>query len=148
MSEKEVEDTMVVPLLQRLGWDLVRTVRRQHEMEIKIGAGRPQPVRADFVGYRDALGSDSLLVIETKRKIRSDTELRVAVEQCESYAGKLRCSRFAIAAPEGFWVYHLKFPGQSTMLANVQLSRDIAPTAIEKLRPFIGYEALRAQPPA
>ena len=56
--------------------------------------------------------------------------------------------RFAIAAPEGFWVYQLTFPGQSSILMNVELFGDIAPATVEKLRPFIGFDTLRARPPA
>ena len=61
-------------------------------------------------------------MLESKRRIRSDEELRTAIEQCESYAGKLRCTRFAVAAPEGLWIYTLNFPGQSSQLAYLLLS--------------------------
>jgi hypothetical protein len=122
---------------------MARTVRRQHEMDVKVGSGRPKRVRADFVGYRDAFGSDVLLVIESKRHVRSDSELSIAVEQCESYAGKLRCGRFAVAAPEGIWVFDLKFPGQSEKRAFVAVNAVRDNEAIEKLKPLIGYAPLR-----
>ena len=143
LSEEEFENRTVVPLLERLGWDMARTVRRQHEMDVKVGSGRPKRVRADFVGYRDALGSDVLLVIESKRHVRSDSELSIAVEQCESYAGKLRCGRFAVAAPEGFWVFDLKFPGQSEKRTFVPINAGRDNETIEKLKPLIGYAFLR-----
>ena len=143
LSEEEFENRTVVPLLEKLGWDMARTVRRQHEMDVKVGSGRPKRVRADFVGYRDALGSESLLVIESKRHVRSDSELAIAVEQCESYAGKLRCARFAVAAPEGFWVFDLRFPGQSEQRAFVAVNMARVDETIKKLEPLIGYISLR-----
>jgi hypothetical protein len=143
LSEEEFENRTVVPLLEKIGWDMARTVRRQHEMDVKVGSGRPKRVRADFVGYRDAFGSDVLLVIESKRHVRSDSELSIAVEQCESYAGKLRCGRFAVAAPEGIWVFDLKFPGQSEKRAFVAVNAVRDNEAIEKLKPLIGYAPLR-----
>ncbi len=41
VSEKEFEEHLVVPLLGSLGWDLIRNMRRQYEMDIKVGSGRP-----------------------------------------------------------------------------------------------------------
>ena len=81
--------------------------------------------------------------IESKRHVRSDSELSIAVEQCESYAGKLRCGRFAVAAPEGFWVFDLKFPGQSEKRTFVPINAGRDNETIEKLKPLIGYAFLR-----
>ena len=145
LSEKEVEDTLVLPLLKLLGWNLQSNLVRQHEMDIKIGSGRPKRVRADFVGFRDALGSEALMVIETKAKVRTDAELSAAREQCESYAGKLRCRRFAVAAPEGLWVYEMNFPGYSTPLAQIHLQRDVAPPALQKATALLAFSALMSR---
>jgi hypothetical protein len=144
-SELEVEEKLVIPLLDQLGWKVDRTVVRQVEMDIKIGSGKPKRVYADFVGYSDALSSEPLLVVEAKRRLGNDTELKRAVEQAECYAGKLRCSRFAVAAPEGFWVYDLKFPGQSAAIATIPMDAAASSGDIGKLRPLIGYDALRAK---
>ena len=81
-------------------------------------------------------------MIESKRRVQSDEELRLAVEQCESYAGKLRCTRFAVAAPEGFWVYTLNFPGQSHRVAFLPLQGEISSAMVEQLTPLIGLNAL------
>jgi len=102
-SEAEVEERLVIPLLKELGWTLDKTLDQQVEMSVKIGSGMPRKVLADFVGYRAALGSEARLVVETKRRIRNQKDLTDAVEQAESYASKLRCTRFAVAAPEGLW---------------------------------------------
>ena len=145
-TEKEVEDRFVIPILQRLGWKPGATLIQQVPMLIKVGSGRPKQVLADFVGYHGAFTSQALIVIEVKRRISSTKELEQAVEQAESYAGKLRCGRFAVVSPEGFWVYELRFPGQSRQL----LSLEISSTQVEGVPPqlvdSIGYDGLCAQP--
>jgi len=75
--------------------------------------------------------------------MRSAKELRTAIEQCESYAGKLRCTRFAIAAPEGLWIYTLNYSGQSSQLAYLPFQSEISPAMVEKLKPLIGFNAFR-----
>lgn len=144
-SEAEVEEQLVIPVLNELGWRIDETIVRQVPMLIKVGSGQPKCVKADFVGYYDRLTSEPLLVIETKRKVGSTKELDFAKEQAESYAGKLRCTRFGVAAPEGFWIYELKFPGQSQQLASVELYKEVSKVEIGKLHQFIGFNTLKAQ---
>lgn len=110
-----------IPVMESLGWKLDSTVGRQVPMRIKVGSGKSQFVLADFVGYSGALTSQALLVVEAKRKIGSTTELATAKEQAESYALKRRCGRFAVASPEGIWVYGLSFPGESRQLASIEI---------------------------
>ncbi len=144
-SEKDVEDRFVIPVLERIGWKLGVTLVQQVEMQIKVGAGKPKNVLADFVGYHGALTSRALLVVEVKRHIGSTKDLELAVEQAESYCGKLRCTRFAVAAPEGFWIYDLQFPGRSAQLHNLELSSiEIEKTANE-LEKLLRYEVLRGE---
>ena len=142
-SETEVEDRLLLPLLEKLGWQPGVTLQRQVEMAIKVGSGRPQTVRADIVGYAGAFTSVALLLVEAKRKVRSAAELTKARDQAESYAGKLRCARFAVAAPEGFWIYELRFPGQSHELAVISFDGDISEKTLEQLRSHIGFDVLR-----
>ncbi len=143
-TEKEVEDRFVIPVLQGLGWKLAVTLVQQVHMLIKVGSGRPKEVFADFVGYHGAFTSRALLVVEVKRRIASTKELQQAVEQAESYAGKLRCSRLAVVSPEGFWVYELRFPGQSTQLLALEVSSKEAAAVAAQLAEAIGYERLSA----
>jgi hypothetical protein len=142
-NETEVEEKLIIPVLQALGWEIGKTLDRQVEMSIKVGSGKPRKVRADFVGYKSALGSDATFVLETKRHISNAAELKLAIEQAESYAGKLRCTRFAVGAPEGFWIFQLQFPGQSVQMAEITLDADIAHVDISKLKGLLGYELLR-----
>lgn len=140
-SEQAFEDNVVLPILERLGWCEGSTLKRQHGLWVKIGSGRARRVVADFVGFRGALSAEVLLVVETKRRIRSDAELKSAREQAESYAGKLRCSRFAVAAPEGVWVYELRFPMQSKLLAEVRMPAPATPEIETKLQ-VLSFEQL------
>lgn len=139
-SEKEVEDKIVLPLLERCGWKAETTIGRQVEMLIKVGSGKPQKVRADFVGYRKTLSSDACLVVEVKRRISSTKDLEFAALQAESYAGRLRCSKFAVASPEGIWVYKLEFPGISTQIASVDAVGGSIEGVAAQLMQWIGYD--------
>ncbi len=140
--ETEVEERLIIPVLRKIGWELGKNLARQVEMMIKVGSGKPHKVKADFVGYRSALASDVGFVLETKRQIANTKDLQFAREQAESYAGKLRCGLFAVASPEGFWLYELRFPGQSSLLAELTLSEDVTLVDVVKLKQFIGREVL------
>jgi hypothetical protein len=136
VTEKEFEDSILIPLLTRIGWTIGRSLDRQVEMPIKIGSGRPIIARADFVGYRGPLGSDVQLIIESKRSIRNSADLEQAMLQAESYAGKLRCTRFAVAAPQGIWVYEMSFPSQSRALMDEPVPLEEA--SVGRLRELLG----------
>lgn len=139
MTEKDFEDTVLLPLLGQLGWQLGKSLDRQIEMPIKVGSGRPILARADIVGYNGPLGSDVAIVVESKRSIRNSAELEQAMLQAESYAGKLRCTRFAVAAPQGIWVYKMTFPNQSRALIDQPIPLEHA--SIGRLRELIGRSA-------
>lgn len=136
VSEQAFEDSTLIPLLGRLGWKLGRDLERQVEMAIKIGSGRPILARADVVGYRSTLGSEVEIVIESKRSIRNSAELEQAMLQAESYAGKLRCTRFAVAAPQGIWVYEMSFPSQSRSLTDQPVPLEAK--TVGRLRELLG----------
>ncbi|MCM5570489.1 EVE domain-containing protein [Burkholderiaceae bacterium FT117] len=136
MTEKDFEDTVLLPLLGRLGWQLGKSLDRQIEMPIKVGSGRPILARADIVGYKGPLGSDVAIVIESKRSIRNSAELEQAMLQAESYAGRLRCTRFAVAAPEGIWVYEMSFPSQSRALTDQPVP--LEEKSVGRLRELLG----------
>jgi|GEM_PF-5587056 len=144
MSETEFESRLAIPLLcDHLGWTLEETLKRQVEMQIKAGSGRPKRCFADFVGYQSANSSRATLVIESKRRIRTNADLETAKLQAESYAGRARCDRFAVASPEGLWIYELRFPGDSTLLASIQFRRTVAAEDLQRLNDLIGYKSLR-----
>lgn len=142
-TERQFEERAVVPLFERLGWTHDRTLVPQVEMLIKVGSGRPQKVRADFVGYSGELTSHCILVVEAKRRISNHVELDFAAQQAESYAGRLRCSRYVVTSPEGIWIYELNFPGQSHLLASFEIEDCVTEEIVQKLAPLVGYECLR-----
>lgn len=146
-SEKEVEDQFVIPILQRIGWKVGSTLVQQVPMQIKVGSGKPKEVYADFVGYHGAFTSRALMVVEAKRKIGSTRDLQQAVEQAESYAGKQRCNLFAIAAPEGFWLYQLQFPTQSRQLHALEFSIADIEKIANQIAGVIGYDCLCSSVP-
>lgn len=144
ITELAFEEQILIPLLQDLGWQLDKSIKRQHEMRIKVGSGFPQRAIADFVGFSDTLERQTILIVENKRQITTEKHLRDAVEQCESYAGKLRCSRFVIAAPQGIWVYNLAFPRQSELI--LAFEQDILTCSrqhlVDTLSKYIGHDQL------
>ncbi|TWT44678.1 hypothetical protein RAS1_10930 [Phycisphaerae bacterium RAS1] len=119
--EREFEDQVVCPLLIRLGWDLGRRVERQRSIYMFVGSRRVTN-RADFVLFGDDERTQAMAVLECKRQIADDAELAAARQQAESYAGYLRLPKFGVVAPEGIWLYELKFPGQSTEIGKSALS--------------------------
>jgi hypothetical protein len=136
-TEAAFEEQVVIPLLEDLGWKLEQTLARQIELLVKIGSGRPHRVYADFVGYAGSLTSIATLVVEVKRRINSQRELTMAVEQAESYAGKLRCHRFAVISPEAVWIYRLHFPMQSEQLLLLENPGNLSNADGEVLRRYI-----------
>jgi hypothetical protein len=142
ITEKEFEDRTVVPILDKLGWRSGETLHRQFEMLIKVGSGKPKLTRADFVGFAGSLGGKATMVVETKRRIASEQDLSFAVQQCESYAGRLRCTRFAVASPQGIWVYELRFPGQSGLLTRHPVDPSDVEEAARRLMQVLGRNEL------
>ena len=114
-------------------------------MIVKVGSGRPQKVFADFVGYTGELTSEARMVVEAKRRIANTRELEYAAQQAESYAGRLRCPRYAVAAPEGIWVYELQFPGVSRLLTNCEMENQSVERLASGLREFLGCDVLSAK---
>ena len=141
-SEAELEDRAVLPMLRSLGWEPGRTLRRQVELTIHVGSGKPKQCLADFVGYRDALSGEAAFVLETKREIASTAQGERAVTQAESYAGKLRCRRFAVADPDAIRIFDAAFPTESEEIARVPLLGDRTAAQERTLRDLLGFDAL------
>ncbi|MEW4490951.1 EVE domain-containing protein [Thalassoglobus sp. JC818] len=142
-SEAEVEEKLIIPIMSQLGWTSGKTLVQQVPMQIKVGSGRPQKVRADFVGYKSDLTTDAIFVIEAKRKIRNKRELDSAQQQAESYAGHLRCPRYAVISPEGIWIYNLSFPGQSKPTIDIKLDPHDLGGAVQRLKSTLSFETCR-----
>jgi thioredoxin 1 len=97
--EARFEDAVLLPLIQ--GWGF--TVQRQVACTLVIGQ-KPQRGRIDLLVYGDAQGLP-LTLIESKRQIWGDYELRQATRQAAAYAQALALPTFVVAAPRGLWRY-------------------------------------------
>jgi hypothetical protein len=97
--EKDFEDTVLVPLLQR--WQ----VAYQRQVSCRTGVGgKGRRGQVDFLLYSDA-PAQPLSLIESKRQIRGEQDLQLAVRQAATYAASLMVPAFAVAAPRGMWIY-------------------------------------------
>ena len=87
-NEAVVEQRIVLPLLDALGYDLTDIVPKQG-VALSQGTKRGRPFEVDFVVYSSALHSrdTSLIVVEAKAP---GVSLESALEQGESYAMALR----------------------------------------------------------
>ncbi|MBC8160123.1 MAG: hypothetical protein H7Z42_02805 [Roseiflexaceae bacterium] len=94
--EERFEQAALLPLLDGLGL----RYQRQHQI-----INWPKSARS---GRIDLLVHDEgglVTLIESKRGLRSETDLRAAVRQAHSYARAMQTASFVVAAPAGLWVY-------------------------------------------
>lgn len=99
--EADFEEAVIEPLLKRWGFKYTR----QHPCRFQVGSG-VHNTRVDYY-VRDEKGP--LTLFEDKLKILDETrDLRPARDQGKSYALMLGLPSFAVASPEGLWVYSLK----------------------------------------
>ncbi len=104
--EKHFEDSVLVPLLE--SWNMAY----QRQVSCQTGqAGTRKRGQVDFVMYAEAHGAPVAL-IESKRQIRNEQELRQAACQGASYAASLNVPAFAVAAPSGLWLYRSAAPAR------------------------------------
>lgn len=97
--EERLEDAVLIPLLR--GWGL--GVARQVACALP-GQNRAQRGRVDLLVLDEPAGPP-LTLIESKRQIRADDELRRASQQAAAYARSLGLPSYVVAAPRGLWVY-------------------------------------------
>jgi thiol-disulfide isomerase/thioredoxin len=97
--EAQFEDAVLLPLLHGWGWVVQRQVAC-------VFPKRPRALRGriDLLVYAKPQGPP-LTLIESKRQIRGEPDLRQAVGQAAAYAHSLGLPSFVIAAPRGVWVY-------------------------------------------
>lgn len=102
LSEREVEEALVEPLLKRLGYEPGRDWQRQ----VRVRMGRGEKVFPDYViGLTGALDQERAnLVVESKFRISTAKDLRETFLQGRSYAIRLRAKVLVLAALEGIWV--------------------------------------------
>ena len=99
--ERDVEITLLEPLLKRLGFDEDDWLR---QMTLRMGRNdRVFPYYALFAN--DRRGEESARFIwEAKYRIANERQLKDAFLQAKSYALRLGCDGFGLVALEGVWI--------------------------------------------
>jgi thioredoxin 1 len=97
--EERFEDLVLIPLLQRWGFRFERQAPCALAGDLKERRGR-----IDLLVYAGPQARP-LTLIESKRQIRGEQELRQAAAQASAYAESLGLASFVVAAPRGLWIY-------------------------------------------
>jgi len=103
-NERAVEVNLIEPLLDQLGFQMLRDWRRQ----VVVRMGRGDKVYPDYVlGLIDTPDHEcAQIIIESKYRIATRKELLDAFRQGRSYALRLQAKRLVLAALEGIWLLH------------------------------------------
>ena len=100
IDEADFNEKQVIPLLKLWGLEY----QQEYPCNFRFGSQYYRG-RLDFL-VKDQKGP--LCVVESKFKIRNETELIPAIDQAKSYALMLGLSSFIVASPEAFWLYSLE----------------------------------------
>lgn len=100
-NERDVEITLLEPLLKRLGFDENDWLR-----QMTLRMGRNDRVFPDYALFaNDRRGEESARFIwEAKYRIANERQLKDAFLQAKSYALRLGCDGFGLVALEGVWI--------------------------------------------
>ena len=99
--ERDVEITLLEPMLKRLGFDEDDWLR-----QMTLRMGRNDRVFPDYALFaNDQRGEESARFIwEAKYRIANERQLKDAFLQAKSYALRLGCDGFGLVALEGVWI--------------------------------------------
>ena len=105
LNERDVEVTLIEPLLLRLGYTEKDWLR---QMPLRMGRG--ERIYPDYVfSAQSVRGEESAeMVLEAKFTIGSEKALRETYLQAVSYAYRLRAKVVMLAAREGLWLFRQK----------------------------------------
>lgn len=100
-NERDVEITLLEPLLKQLGFDENDWLR-----QMTLRMGRNDRVFPDYALFaNDRRGEESARFIwEAKYRIANERQLKDAFLQAKSYALRLGCDGFGLVALEGVWI--------------------------------------------
>lgn len=96
--EERFEDNVLIPLLAGWGFAFER------QAPCALPGRQQQRGRIDLLVY-DPARTHPFTLIESKRQISGDDELKRAAAQATAYARSLGLGSFVIAAPRGLWLY-------------------------------------------
>ncbi|MDB5264414.1 MAG: hypothetical protein JWQ14_3697 [Adhaeribacter sp.] len=101
-NEREVELTLIEPLLQKLGYTTEHWVR---QLSLRMGRGeRNYPDYAFLINSERGYETASML-IESKFWIKNNKELEETFKQVWSYGQRLTAKILVIADKEAIWIY-------------------------------------------
>lgn len=105
-NERDVEEKLLEPLLEKLGFKESDWVR---QLSVRMGRGeRNYPDYALLVDNRRKHEETANFLWEAKYRIRNQKELRDSFLQAKSYAQRLQSKAFGIVSVEGIWVINSK----------------------------------------
>ncbi len=102
ITEKDVEEKLIEPLLKKLGYDEQDWLR---QMPVKMGRGERNYPDYCFEAYPVRGEETAKMIIEAKFSVRNQNELTEAYYQAKSYAFRLQSQKFVVAAKEGIWIF-------------------------------------------
>jgi hypothetical protein len=139
-TERDVEITLLEPLLQRLGFAETDWVR-----QLPIRMGRGERYYPDYALGADATHGEeaAAAIVECKLDIETERELRDAFVQAKSYALRLQASVLALAARRGLWVYRRREDGYSPDHFVFKTWRELAhPDILHEISLLLGKRAI------
>lgn len=125
-DEEDFCDRGLEPLIDKMGFDH----EREYTIKRRIGSSK-KTLYVDFMVY--GANGRKVAILEAKRSIRTDRQLKDAKKQALSYALFEELRPMMVAAPEGLWLYERR--GQSATLIE---KYDVA-------RAYECYQRLRSQ---
>lgn len=101
-SERDVEESLLEPLLKELGY-----AERDWVRNMPVRMGRGERFYPDYaLGAQSKRGDESArMIVEAKHRISTMKQLTDAYYQAKSYASRLQSAIFVLVAAEGIWIY-------------------------------------------
>ena len=101
LVEKDVEEQLVNPLLEQLGYS-----KEEYERQMRVRMGRGEKVIPDYVVHptHEAGKETCDFLIETKLTIPTAKQLQIDLGQARSYARRLNAKKLLLASSEGIWI--------------------------------------------
>lgn len=109
-NERDVEQTLVEPLLKNLGF-----TEKDWMRQFPLRMGRGERNFPDYVLGGDPCSGDesAVALVECKFDINTKKEMKEAFIQAKSYALRLQATVLALAARRGFWIFRRRDDGFS-----------------------------------
>ena len=101
-TERDVEEHLLEPLLQKIGYDVKKEFIRQFPIRMGRGFNYYPDYALHATNKNDNQFAD--FIWEAKYRIPTQKQLREDFGQAKSYATRLSCKGFALVSMEGVWI--------------------------------------------